>query len=54
MVTIEVDLPSEESPEKSDPWIDNIGIFQDDSTFDEFLSEVSAYRNEIDRSEAHQ
>ena len=54
MVTIEIDLPSEKSPEKSDPWIDNIGIFQDDTTFDEFLSEVSAYRNEIDRSEAHQ
>lgn len=54
MVTIEIDLPSEKSPEKSDPWIDNIGIFEDDPTFDEFLSEVSAYRNEIDRSEAHQ
>lgn len=54
MVTIEIDLPSKKSPEKSDPWIDNIGIFQDDPTFDEFLSEVNAYRNEIDRIEAHQ
>lgn len=54
MVTIEIDLPIEKSSEKSDPWIDNIGIFQDDPTFDEFLSEVSAYRNEIDRIEAHQ
>ena len=54
MVTIEINLPIEKSPEKSDPWIDNIGIFQDDPTFDEFLSEVNAYRNEIDRIEAHQ
>ncbi|WP_310483550.1 type II toxin-antitoxin system HicB family antitoxin [Chamaesiphon sp. VAR_48_metabat_403] len=54
MVTIEIDLPREKSPEKSDPWIDNIGIFQDDPTFDEFLSEVNAYRNEIDRIEAYQ
>ena len=54
MVTIEIDLPIKKSPEKSDPWIDNIGIFQDDPTFDEFLSEVNAYRNEIDRIEAHQ
>lgn len=43
MVTINVDLPGEES--FGDPWIDNIGIFQDDPTFDEFLSEVNAYRN---------
>ena len=54
MVTIEIDLPSEKLPEKSDPWIDNIGIFQDDPTFDEFLSEVNAYRSDVDRSEAHQ
>ena len=54
MVTIEIDLPSEKSPEKSDPWIDNIGIFQDDPTFDEFLSEVNAYRSDVDRSDAHQ
>jgi predicted RNase H-like HicB family nuclease len=54
MVTIDIDLPSEESSAKGDPWIDNIGIFQDDPTFDEFLLEVSAYRNEIDRTEVHQ
>ncbi len=51
MVTIDVDLPSEESSESGDPWIDNIGLFQDDSTFDEFLLEVSTYRNEVDKTE---
>jgi hypothetical protein len=53
MVTIDVDLPCEESSKSGDPWIDNIGIFQDDPTFDEFLLEVKAYRNEVDRTEAH-
>ena len=53
MVTIDIDLPDEKSLEKGDPWIDNIGIFQDDPTFDEFLTEVSIYRNEIDRSEVY-
>jgi predicted RNase H-like HicB family nuclease len=52
MVTIDVDLPTEEFIQTSDPWIDNIGIFQDDPTFDDFLSEVNAYRNEVDRTEA--
>jgi predicted RNase H-like HicB family nuclease len=53
-VAIDIDLPGEKSPEKSDPWIDNTGIFQDDPTFDEFLSEINAYRNEADKNEAHQ
>ena len=54
MVTIEINLPIAKSSVKSDPWIDNIGIFQDDPTFDEFLSEVNTYRSEVDRREAHQ
>jgi predicted RNase H-like HicB family nuclease len=51
MVTIDVDLPCEESSESGDPWIDNIAVFQDDPTFDEFLLEVGIYRNEVDRTE---
>jgi predicted RNase H-like HicB family nuclease len=54
MVTINIDLPSEESSAKGDPWVDNIGIFQDDPTFDEFLLEVNAYRNEVDKTDSHQ
>jgi predicted RNase H-like HicB family nuclease len=51
LVTIDIDLPSEILPEKSDPWLDNIGIFQDDPTFDNFLTEVKIYRNEVDVAE---
>jgi hypothetical protein len=32
----------------NDPWIANMGIFQDDPTFDDFLAEVNTYRNAID------
>jgi hypothetical protein len=28
----DIDVPSEKLPEKSDPWIANMGIFQDDPT----------------------
>jgi hypothetical protein len=30
-----------------------MGIFQDDPTFDDFLSEINTYRNEIDTTENH-
>ncbi len=53
LVTIDIDVPSEKSPEKSDTWIANMGIFQDDPTFDDFLEEVNIYRNEIDTAESH-
>jgi hypothetical protein len=49
----DIDVPSDRSPEPSDPWIANMGIFQDDSTFDDFLAEVNTYRNEIDTAESH-
>jgi predicted RNase H-like HicB family nuclease len=51
LVTIDIDIPSKVTEEKSDPWIDNMGIFQDDPTFDEFLAEVNNYRNEVDSIE---
>jgi predicted RNase H-like HicB family nuclease len=54
LVIIEVDLPSEKSSDTSDPWIDNIGIFQDDPTFDDFLDEVNNYRKEIEMTGGHQ
>lgn len=53
LVTIDIDVPSDRFPEPSDPWIANMGIFQDDPTFDDFLVEVNAYRNEIDTTERH-
>jgi predicted RNase H-like HicB family nuclease len=53
LVKIDIDVPSDRSSEKSDPWIANMGIFQDDPTFDDFLVEVNTYRNEIDTAESH-
>lgn len=50
----DIDVPSDLSSETSDPWIANMGIFQDDPTFDDFLAEVNAYRNAIDTAENHQ
>jgi hypothetical protein len=44
---IDIEVPSDRSPAPSDPWIANMGIFQDDPTFDDFLEEVNSYRNAI-------
>jgi predicted RNase H-like HicB family nuclease len=54
LVTIDIDIPSKVTEGKTDPWIANMGIFQDDPTFDDFLAEVNNYRNEIDSIEARQ
>ena len=54
LVTIDINVPSESIEEKSDPWLANMGIFQDDPTFDDFLVEVNNYRNEVDLIEDHQ
>jgi predicted RNase H-like HicB family nuclease len=51
LVTIDIDIPSKGTEEKSDPWLDNMGIFRSDPTFDEFLVEVNNYRNEVDSIE---
>ncbi len=51
LVTIDIDIPRDRSPQQSDPWIANIGIFQDDPTFDDFLAEVNTYRNSINYKE---
>ncbi|WP_310488389.1 hypothetical protein, partial [Chamaesiphon sp. VAR_69_metabat_338] len=51
LVTIDIDIPSKVTEERNDPWIDNMGIFQDDPTFEDFLTEVNNYRNEVDLTE---
>ena len=48
LVTININVPSDRIEEKSDPWLANMGLFQDDPTFDDFLVEVNNYRNEVD------
>ena len=44
----EINVPSYLIEEKSDPWLANMGLFQDDPTFDDFLVEVNNYRNEVE------
>jgi predicted RNase H-like HicB family nuclease len=53
LVTIDIDVPSDKSPKKGDPWIANAGIFKDDPTFDDFLAEMKAYRDEVGSAEVY-
>ena len=45
-VTIDL-LPNSEHP--IDPWIKHMGLFKDDPTFDDFLTEIAEYRQAIDK-----
>ena len=45
LVTIEVG--KERSPQETDPWLKHMGIFASDPTFDDFLAEVAAYRQQV-------
>ena len=46
LVTIDLDSPS--NGQVIDPWIKHMGIFANDPTFDDFLAEVAAYRQQVD------
>ncbi len=46
-VTIEVNSTSQETKD-ADPWLKHLGIFVDDPTFEDFLEEVAAYRQQVD------
>jgi predicted RNase H-like HicB family nuclease len=52
LVTIEV--ADQAIEQDSDPWLKNMGIFADDPTFDDFLREVTAYRQQVDAQEPQQ
>jgi hypothetical protein len=47
----DVDAPGDGAKKETDPWLSNIGIFQNDPTFDDFLDEVTSYRREVDETE---
>jgi hypothetical protein len=49
LVTIEVDQHT--SPQEIDPWLKHMGIFASDPTFDDFLAEVAAYRQQVNEQE---
>ena len=50
-VTIDLEVPTEGGIHQADPWLSNMGLFQDDPTFDDFLVEVETYRSEVDATE---
>ncbi|MFQ4145988.1 type II toxin-antitoxin system HicB family antitoxin [Chlorogloeopsis sp. ULAP02] len=49
LVTIEVG--KEHSQQQTDPWLKHMGIFASDPTFDDFLAEVAAYRQQVSEEE---
>ncbi len=50
LVTIQVGTPNQpnESVNQDDPWLKHQGLFADDPTFEDFLLEVAAYRQQLD------
>ncbi|BAZ08933.1 hypothetical protein NIES4071_07390 [Calothrix sp. NIES-4071] len=44
---VTIDVGKEHSQQQTDPWLKHMGIFASDPTFDDFLSEVAAYRQQI-------
>lgn len=49
LVTIEVGKQA--SQQQTDPWLKHMGIFASDPTFDDFLVEVAAYRQQVSEQE---
>lgn len=49
LVTIEIESPI--INQNFDPWLKHFGIFANDTTFDNFLEEISAYRQQVDEAE---
>lgn len=50
-VTIQVEETNQSDKsvnQKIDPWLKHLGIFADDPTFEDFLEEVAAYRQQVD------
>jgi predicted RNase H-like HicB family nuclease len=47
-ITIEVSQPRNFA---TDPWLKHFGVFADDPTFDDFLEEVAAYRQQRNNEE---
>lgn len=45
---VTVDIDSEPAQSETDPWVRHAGIFAEDPTFDEFLKEMAAFRQQID------
>jgi len=48
---IQVEIPL--SKQTGNPWLDKLGWFKNDPTFDDLQAEIAAYRQEIDREMEH-
>jgi predicted RNase H-like HicB family nuclease len=48
---VTIDVGKESSQQEKDPWLKHMGIFASDPTFDDFLSEVAAYRQQVSEDE---
>ncbi|OJJ25672.1 hypothetical protein BI308_10120 [Roseofilum reptotaenium AO1-A] len=44
---VQVEIPL--TTKTGNPWLDKVGCFQDDPTFDDLQVEIEAYRQAIDR-----
>lgn len=54
LVTIQVGSANqliESINRQTDPWLKHLGLFADDPTFEDFLEEVAAYRQQMDEAE---
>jgi hypothetical protein len=49
---VTIEISSQESNPGTDPWLKHLGIFANDPTFEDFLEEVAAYRQQADAPEA--
>ena len=44
-------MGKEQSQQQTDPWLKHMGVFASDPTFDDFLTEVAAYRQQVSEDE---
>ncbi len=45
---VEIVMAKIEAPHKQNPWIEFAGMYEDNPLFDEVVSNIAAYRREID------
>jgi hypothetical protein len=48
---VTIEISSQQFNTGTDPWLKHLGIFANDPTFEDFLEEVAAYRQQVDNQE---
>jgi hypothetical protein len=51
MILVTIEVGEEPSQQQKDPWLKHMGIFASDPIFDDFLTEVAAYRQQVSEQE---